>query len=622
MKRVKNLLVLVIAVLMLVVSVSPAFAADEYKITINNPSGNVSMNGITYEAYKVFDVTLGDLDADLVIPDGSVVTSPEDANPPVDKNGNLYRVEGVEAVIADSTIQLSWNEVPGAIEYLVYVNDQNYDTTDTTSFDVTGCTPNTAYDISVICKFADDSVQSLEYAYVLKVKTPVTKLDHERTYAYVVSEEFKDFVYEGKTGDELVEYVATFTDESDELNKFAAAVKDYISTNNISAAGSVTATADNTAEITVSELGYYIVMEKADSVDGDNTLTAFCALNTTDTDAILNLKVDAPTITKQVKSNEAAYGVWTDAKIGDTVKFLLTVTVPQYADYYDNYTYIVHDSMESGLTLTDGTLKVYSDAELTTEVDAANYAVTTEDICTFDLQLNNDFVQANTGATYYIAYDATVNGDVEIYTDSNDNVANIEYSADAYDETATAFTPDKTAKVYSYSFDFLKYYVNENNEEIPLRGAQFKLFSDAACENEVKVVGLNDTTYRVALEGEAAADYIVSVEGEMTVQGLDIGTYYLKEMIAPNGYNLLDDAIVINIEATANADGSDVETISVSQDGTVVECVKIENKSGTKLPFTGGIGSTIFFVIGGILVIGACVLLITYLRVSGKKEDN
>ena len=163
-----------------------------------------------------------------------------------------------------------------------------------------------------------------------------------------------------------------------------------------------------------------------------------------------------------------------------------------------------------------------------------------------------------------------------------------------------------------------------NSTETPLKDAKFKLYSDAACENEIALVKVDDTTYRVALDGETVADYIISVEEKITINGLDDAVYYLKEMVAPDGYNLIETAITVTVDATAKADNSDVESVSIYQDDNAdaVEYIGVENKSGSLLPFTGGIGSMIFYVVGGALVIGACILLITHLRVSGKKEEK
>ncbi len=512
MKKLKKTMVILMAILMVVISTIPAFATGDYTITINNSNTNVSMKNITYNAYRVFDVTLSGYD----------------------QNG-----------------------------------------------------------------------------------------ENPTNYSYTVNADFADFSYNGNTGDDLVAYVATLNDQSDELNAFAQAVKDYIEANSIAPAGAVTADSDTSAVIDVTEPGYYLVMETATATDGNSTLTAFCALDTTDNNAEVNLKVDAPTITKQVKEDgEANYGAYTDAEIGEKVNFLLTVTVPNYADYYDTYTYIVHDQMDTSLTLTDGTLKVYSDDTLTSEVANTNYAVTTDDSCTFDVKFNSDFVKANTGKTFYIAYDATVNSTANIYTDSNDNSANIEYSNNAYDESTTT-TTDKTVKVYSYSFDLLKYYLN-NSVETPLKDAKFKLYSDEACNNEIALVKVDDTTYRVALEGETTAEYIVSVEEKITINGLDDAIYYLKEIEAPKGYNLIKEPITVTIDATANADNTDVASLSVYQDDNTeaVEYIGVENKSGSLLPFTGGIGATIFYVVGGALVVGSCVLFITHIRMNSKKEDE
>lgn len=509
--KTKKVLAVIFAVMIMLMATIPAFSAeDNYTITINNQSANVSMNGITYNAYKVFDVTLSGYDQD---------------------------------------------ETPS-------------------------------------------------------------------NYAYTVSDEFKDFTYNGKTGDDLVAYVATLGDQSDELNAFAEEVMNYAADNDIQPAGTVTGTEANTAVITVTELGYYLVTESATSVDGSNTLKAFCALDTTANNAEVNLKVDAPTITKQVKENgETAYGSWTDAQIGETVNFLLTVTVPTYANYYDTYTYVIHDSMGTGLTLNENTLKVYSDAQLTTEVAAANYStvITNEDACTFEIALNSDFVQTNTGKTFYVYYDAVVNKDAAVYDAANLNDALIEYSNNAYDETKTTTTPEKEVKVYTYSFELLKYYL-DGTTETPLADAHFKLYSDAALENEVKLVKLADNSYRVATEGETAADTIVSIEGKITIAGLDDGDYYLSETKAPSGYNLIKDAIKVTVDANAKADNTDVESLSIYQDDSAeaVEYIGVENKTGSLLPFTGGIGATIFYIVGGALIVVALVLLITHKRVKNK----
>lgn len=524
MKVTKKLLVLLLSVVMVFALAVPVFADDTtYTITIKNQSDNVSMEGVTYYAYKVFDVTLSDYD----------------------ENG-----------------------------------------------------------------------------------------ENPTNYAYTVNEDFEDFIYTYKdadgndktaTGEELIALVDTFDDNSDALNNFAKAVMEYATDNGISATANVEAGTNATeATITVPSAGYYLVTATANSADTDSALTAFCALDTTDNSAEVNLKVDAPTIKKEIKEDDdTAYALYADATIGETLNYRLTVTVPNYADYYDTYTYVVHDTMDAGLTLDENSIKVYTNAELTTEVDSTNYTVSyTDEDCTFDLAFVNDFVQSNTGKTFYIAYNATVNSDAVIYTDSNDNSANIEYSNDPYDSSSTTITDDTVVKLYTYSFNLLKYYLDDTAEK-PLAGAEFKLYSDEACTNEIPLVKLSDTEYRVATATETGV-VLTSVAQHMVIKGLDAGNYYLLETKAPAGYNLLEDEVKITITPTVNNTATEITAVNVYQNDstTAVDYIGIENKSGSLLPFTGGTGTMVFYIVGSVLVVGAVVLLITQKRVSNKKSDK
>ena len=101
----------------------------------------------------------------------------------------------------------------------------------------------------------------------------------------------------------------------------------------------------------------------------------------------------------------------------------------------------------------------------------------------------------------------------------------------------------------------------------------------------------------------------------IAVEGLDADTYYLEETKAPGGYNKLAGPVEVEISHTVTDEGVHM-THTLKQDTTNVEKVEIENKSGTELPETGGIGTTIFYVLGSILVIGAVVLLITKKRMN------
>lgn len=520
-KTFKRIFAILLAITILFAVSVTALAADPpYTITINNNSSAVSMNGITYSAYKIFDVTL-----------------------------------------------------------------------------------------------SGDNEQGVP-----------------QNYAYTISDEFKDFTYtvdeNSYSGKDLIDYVSNLNDNSDELNNFAAAVRTYIINNTISASATVTATEDDSAVIEVTELGYYLVTATANPTDASTTpeaVTAFCALNTTNYNAEVNLKADVPTISKSVKEDsDTTYANFADGEINEKFNFKLTATIPSYASYYNSYTYIIHDTMDSSLTLDKDSIKIYSDADLSTEIDVANYTVSADsnaDGCTFEITLKSEyFTTATDGTTIYVGYDATLNTGANIYTNSNNNTTHIEYSNDAYDESSTADTPDKTVKVYSYSFDLFKYYL-ESETKHGLADAHFKLYRDADCNQEILLVKNADGTYRLAQADETAVE-IISTTEKVTIKGLDSGDYYLKETKAPNGYNLNPDAVKITITANANTDSTDIASVSLKQDGTDATEISIQNNSGTLLPLTGGIGTVMFYVVGGVLVVGVVIILITRMRVSRKKNSN
>ncbi len=533
MKTVKKILVLMLAITMLFALPITAYADETYTITIKNNSSAVSMEGNTYNAYKVFDLTLSGYDA----------------------------------------------------------NSEN-----------------------------------------------------PANYAYTVSEAFADFSYTVNsvtyTGDydtdstkSLVSFFTGIDDNSDELNAFAKAVKEYIENESVSSAGTVTATAADEAVINVTSLGYYIILGEAKSTDGsDESVVAFASLDTTNNNAEVNLKADAPTVTKKVKEDDdTSYASYADGTINEKFDFLITSTIPDYASYYDEYTYIIHDSMEKGLTLDKNTIKLYSDAALTTEIAAGNYTVSypaetdsVTDNHTFDITIDSNYFTDDTdGTTIYVYYQATLNKDAEIYGDANTNTVYVEYSNDAYDEDFTGKTTESEVNVYSYSFDVFKY----TGTETGLANAEFKLYSDAACTSEIAVVSTTGTIegvneYRVAESSETGVTIVSPASGKITINGLDSGTYYLKETKAPSGYNQLENAIKVEITAEANATSTEVESVKIKQDDREATEIKVLNNSGTLLPFTGDTGTILIYILGGICVISAGIFLITSKRVSNKKNKE
>ena len=341
-----------------------------------------------------------------------------------------------------------------------------------------------------------------------------------------------------------------------------------------------TATGDT---VTFSDLGlgYYLV---------DSSLGALCGLNTTTPNVTIEEKNGQPTIEKKVKSHYDDWAEKNTAKIGDTVEYKVEIKV---ADGAQKYT--VTDTMSKGLTFNNSSLKV-----------TANDAVTTDYTLTsttngFTLVLPETYVSTLTkGTTILVTYNATLNKDAVIDGDGNANEVKLSYGN--HQNTVPSKVTTK-----SYQFDLVK--VDGTTNKL-LDGAEFEL-----ADGETKLSFVKDTAgnYRVATTGDEGATTTITVKnGKVNIYGLAGKTYTLTETKAPDGYNKLVTSETVNL-----ADGSKTHATivdSVYKDGGVV----VENHAGTVLPSTGGMGTTLFYVIGGGLMVAAVVLLVTKKRMEHK----
>lgn len=341
-----------------------------------------------------------------------------------------------------------------------------------------------------------------------------------------------------------------------------------------------TATGDT---VTFSDLGlgYYLV---------DSSLGALCGLNTTNPDATIKEKNEKPEIKKEVQTSAGDWSSENNAKIGDTVEYKVEIKV---ADGAQKYT--VTDTMSKGLTFNNSSLKV-----------TANDAVTTDYTLTpttngFTLVLPETYVSTLTkGTTIIVTYNATLNKDAVIDGDGNANEVKLSYGN--HQNTVPSKVTTK-----SYQFDLVK--VDGTTNKL-LDGAEFEL-----ADGETKLSFVKDTAgnYRVAAAGEDGATTTITVKnGKVNIYGLAGKTYTLTETKAPDGYNKLVTSETVNL-----ADGSKTHATivgSVYKDGGVV----VENHAGTVLPSTGGMGTTLFYVIGGGLMVAAVVLLVTKKRMEHK----
>ena len=356
----------------------------------------------------------------------------------------------------------------------------------------------------------------------------------------------------------------------------------------------------STVTFTGLKLGYYLV---------DTTLGTLCSLDTTNPSVTMEEKNEVPTNVKTVEEDSTGkYGEKNDADIGQTVKFKSTITAQAGAENY-----VFHDTMSAGLTYTGVTGITLNG----TTVDAANYTVVTEgltDGCTFEVRFTQAFCDTlKANDQIVISYTATLNENAVIAGKGNPNESKLSYG-DKGDEshTPSGTTPPSTTTTYTWDVDVFKYTMN-GETETALAGAKFTLSKNADGSNPIALVSGGNNVYRVAKTGETGTvtEITTDATGKFTIKGLDADTYYLTETAAPAGYNKLAGPVTIVIGENGVVNGTTEAPQGVDE-------VKVLNQSGAELPSTGGMGTTLFYVLGSVLVVGAVVLLVTRKRMSNK----
>ena len=352
------------------------------------------------------------------------------------------------------------------------------------------------------------------------------------------------------------------------------------------------------------KLGYYLI---------DTTLGTLCSLDTTNPNVVMQEKNEVPTNVKTVEedSTPGVYGEKNDADIGQTVNFQSTITAQAGAENY-----VFHDEMSAGLTFGSVTgVTLNGNA-----VNASNYTVKTSELgddCTFEVVFTQAFCNTlKANDKIVISYTATVNENAVIGGNGNLNESKIEYG----ESGKTTTTPPSTTTTYTWKIDVFKYTVVKATEEGKedtekgLANAQFVLYkmvngvkNYAIVDANNKITGWTTNAYNSA-EAMKASVIITPDDGTFTITGLDSDTYYLEEIVAPAGYNVLSGPVTVVI----NDKGE------VTYNGTSTGTVKVLNQTGTELPSTGGMGTTIFYVLGGVLMAGAFVLLVVRKRMRAE----
>ena len=382
---------------------------------------------------------------------------------------------------------------------------------------------------------------------------------------------------------------------------FAKAAQKYAKDNSITNQGSVTATTA-TVSFTNLDLGYYLV---------DTTLGTLCSLDTTNPDVTMEEKNEVPSLDKTVKEDsDNQYGESNTAQIGDTVEFKTVIHAKKGAQNYK-----LHDQMEAGLTLNQNSITVkVGDKVLTENTDytvAFDVACTdkngTDATCDFEITFTQTYLdKITTNTDIVVTYTAVLNDKAEIADETNDNDTILDYGDKSHTEW------DKTT-TKTFKFDIIK---TDSNLKV-LTGAKFELYDAQTDGKKIALVKESNGVYRVATSDEQKNEGFTSAvieAGKATVKGLDANTsYWLEEIEAPAGYNKLAGRKEVKIENSNLTTTMTGDTWAEGNGG-----VQITNQSGTELPSTGGMGTTIFYVLGSILVLGAAVLLITRKRMSNR----
>ncbi len=473
------------------------------------------------------------------------------------------------------------------------------------------------------------------------------------------------------TAADVAEVLGDYSNDSDELQAFAAVASKHVTTESESA----NTPSEGKYTITGLEAGYYLVRDTG-TVSGDDAATRFI-LKLTD-NVEVTPKSDKPSVEKKVQENDkygadkeadnpygTGYNDVADYDIGSDVPFKLIGTVPDMTGY-ETYKYIFHDTLSTGLSLNAENIKVYladsKGAELSglTPLEATSYTVTTEDLadgCTFEIKIENlkNISGISSDNFIIVAYTAKLTSDAVVGLNGNTNAVQLEYSNDPYDTTSTGETVEDKVIVFTYKLETTK--TDKENTEKKLQDAKFVLLSS----DGTKVAKVSSTgtfvewvavstvassgkptldeweTFDEGLRASGDTDKVILTsdsDGLFSVTGLDAGTYKLREIQAPDGYNLLTEDVVVEITATtANGhtwDGiastalTNLTVTAAGESGTEdvntgTASITIGNGKGIELPSTGGAGTTLFYIAGAILAVGAGVFLIVRRRMGSDR---
>lgn len=426
-------------------------------------------------------------------------------------------------------------------------------------------------------------------------------------YSYKVTEAWKPFVERADIKDKYLKvetqgYVSWVQDA--DVTEFAKLAFEYAKT--LENQGTQTA-ASTRIEFSELPFGFYLC---------SSTVGTVCSLNTAAPTVNINDKNMAPVIHKRVEGNvEGAWKMQKTVAVGDTVKFRTVVHATK-----GGINYRVHDKMTAGLTFNADSIaitkKVNISDQQTTETQltaGTDYTLITTgltDDCTFHIEFSEGILKDLTDdVDFVITYSATLNEDAVVRADTDTPTSeNTNINTTKLDYGNEITTEEDLVEIRTLEFDLVK--TNSKNEV--LDGAEFELYDTQTGGTRIPLKKLADGTYIIATEGVTGDGFVSATiqtnNGIATIKGLNSEKfYYLEETKAPAGYNKLHERVAIRLQEK-NAKAK-LENNRYKEGG-----IHVINNTGTQIPATGGTGTTLFYVIGGILAVGAAILLVVKRR--------